>query len=243
MIKKGVIHIGKFEKYMQIFSKFVFPILVSKFQIKKAIKTSDNEYRHKIYQKIWNNWRWRLIGELFFGKSVMQKMGRHKVMFKHNDKSNTGKIYLDRAEEFLKNGAIHQNHYLDYILTGNFIKNRHYYLQNNVFQNLKNKKNVIFSNSDILSFLKSKQNNSINKFNLSDVFESLNIKETEQIFAEILRTATNNARIIFWNNLVERNIPKNINSNFKNIIDLQKKLSSEDKVFFYEKFFIYEILK
>ena len=241
-IKKGIIHIGKFEKYLRIFSKFIIPILISSFTLKKAINSDNKKYQHKNYQKIWNNWRWRLIGELFFGKSVMQKMGRHKIMFKHNDRNNTGKIYLDRAEEFLKNGAIHKNHYLDYILTGNFSENLHYYLQQEKFNNIKKKKNTYFSSTDILSFLKSKPDNSINKYNLSDIFESLNIEETNIIFTEILRTATNNARLIFWNNLVERNIPNKLKSNFVNDIDLQKKLSSLDKVFFYEKFYIYKIV-
>lgn len=241
LIKKGIIHVGKFDKYLQIFSKKVLPFLISPFAIKKAINTDNREYQHKIYQKIWNNWRWRLIGKVFFGKSVMQKMGRHKVMFKYNDKKSTGSIYLDRAEEFLKNGSTHKNHYLDYILSGNFSENLHYYLQKTIFESLKNKQKIKFTNTDILSFLKSMPDNSINKYNLSDVFESMNNDETEAVFKEILRTASNNARIIFWNNLVERDVPTNLKSNFKQDIDLQNKLASLEKVFFYNRFFIYKI--
>ncbi|MBN2893310.1 MAG: DUF3419 family protein [Bacteroidales bacterium] len=243
LINKGIIHIGKFEKYLRIFSKTILPLFVSKSKIKKAISTENQEFRHNTFQKIWNNWRWRLFGEFFFGKSVMQKMGRHKVMFQYNDKQKTGSIYLDRAENFLKNGAIHENHYLDYILTGNFHKNLHYYLKEEKFNDLKIKNNLELSNSDILSFLKSKKDNSINKFNLSDIFESMNIKETNIIFNEILRTSTNNARIIFWNNLVERDIPNNIEENFIRDFELEQKLSPTEKVFFYNKFYIYKVNK
>jgi S-adenosylmethionine:diacylglycerol 3-amino-3-carboxypropyl transferase len=243
LIERGVIHIGKFDKYLQVFSKRILPFLVSSTAVKKAIATDNQESQYNTYQKIWNNWRWRLIGEQFFGKSVMQKMGRHKVMFKYNDKKSTGSIYLDRAEEFLKNGSIHKNHYLDYILTGNFSNNLHYYLKKEVFQIIKNKQEINLLNSDILTYLKTMPDNSFNKFNLSDVFESMNNNETEAVFKEILRTATNNARIIFWNNLVERDIPTNLKPNFEQDIELQNKLSSLEKVFFYNRFFIYKISK
>ena len=112
-----------------------------------------------------------------------------------------------------------------------------------MFNAIKNKKNVHFSNTDILRFLRLKPDNSIDKYNLSDIFESLDIDETNTIFVEILRTATNNARLIFWNNLVERDVPFELKSNFEKYTELQKRLSSLDKIFFYERFFTYKITK
>lgn len=242
LIKKGIIIGGKFDKYLRIFKKTILPLFVSNRKLKKAVNSDDKNFRHKTYQKLWNNWRWRMLGEVFFGKSVMQKMGRHKVMFQYNEKPKTGKIYLDRAEEFIKNGAIHENPYFDFILTGKYSKNLHFYLKSDIYNSLKQKNNIKFYNSDVLSFFKTLPDNSIHKFNLSDVFEAMNETETEMVFNEIIRVSTNNARIIFWNNLVLRDVPDNLKTNFVRDFELEKNLTPTEKVFFYERFYIYEII-
>lgn len=243
IIKKGIIHVGKLDKYLRIFSKYILPFFVSKSKIKKAVNSSNNEFRYKIFQKVWNNWRYRLLGEVFFGQKVMQKTGRHEVMFKYNDEKKTGAVYLDRAKKFLSKGAIHQNPYMDYILSGNYHNNLHFYLQKQNFDKLKRKNNVEFHHSDILSYFKSMPDDCFDKFNLSDVFESMNVEETNVIFEEILRVSKPNARLIFWNNLVIRDVPENLKLNFVQDIELEEKLKPSDKVFFYERFYIYKIEK
>ena len=68
--------------------------------------------------------------------------------------------------------------------------------------------------------MKKIKDNSFNKFNLSDVFEAMSKNDSNIVFQEILRTGKNNSKL-FWNNLIKRDIPPNLQSNF--IRDKEKK--------------------
>ena len=91
--------------------------------------------------------------------------------------------------------------------------------------------------------MKKIKDNSFNKFNLSDVFEAMSKNDSNIVFQEILRTGKNNSRIIFWNNLIKRDIPPNLQSNFIRDKEKEKELSVFEKFKYYEKFYIYKLIK
>ena len=68
-------------------------------------------------------------------------------------------------------------------------------------------------------------------------------KDSHIVFQEILRTGQNNSKIIFWNNLIKRDIPPNLKSNFIRDNEKEKELSVFEKFKYYEKFYIYKLKK
>ena len=68
-------------------------------------------------------------------------------------------------------------------------------------------------------------------------------KDSHIVFKEILRTGQNNSIIIFWNNLIKRDIPPNLQSNFIRDNEKEKELSVFEKFKYYEKFYIYKLKK
>ena len=108
--------------------------------------------------------------------------------------------------------------------------------------NLKGERIVNKINKKILPF-KTNDRSLINKFNLSDVFEAMSKNDSNIVFQEILRTGKNNSRIIFWNNLIKRDIPANLRSNFIRYKEKEKELSVFEKFKYYEKFYIYKLIK
>ena len=91
--------------------------------------------------------------------------------------------------------------------------------------------------------MKNVKNNTFSKYNLSDIFEALNEHETNKLFHEIYRTAQPGAKLIFWNNLVKRDVPKELNEQFIQQSELENELLKKNKVFFYEKLYAYNIKK
>jgi S-adenosylmethionine-diacylglycerol 3-amino-3-carboxypropyl transferase len=243
LIELGIIHSGNFEKYMNCFTKYILPFVQSKKTVDIILHTTDKDEQKKLFQNRWNNLRWRLFVNIFLSKPIMQLKGRSREMFTHNQTQNTGKVYLERTKKAISEGIVNQNPYLEYILKGNYFKTLPYYLKPKVFSKLKEVKNITIINSDLLNFLNTLPDNSISKYNLSDVFESLNESETAYIFEQILRTSAKNARLIFWNNLVLRDVPPQLKSYFTPIGELENKLRPMEKVFFYAKFYIYTINK
>jgi S-adenosylmethionine-diacylglycerol 3-amino-3-carboxypropyl transferase len=68
-------------------------------------------------------------------------------------------------------------------------------------------------------------------------------QESAQAFHEIFRVAKPGARLVFWNNLVHRDVPPEISSKFEQQGDLENELKEKERVFFYNCFRIYKILK
>ena len=81
------------------------------------------------------------------------------------------------------------------------------------------------------------------KFNLSDIFESLSLPDNDTLWDEIVRTAKNGAVIAYWTNLVQRSYPAHLSSKLKVDDEQIDKLRAKDRVFFYDNFHSYTILK
>ena len=242
-IKKGIQHIGKFEKYLNLFRKIVLPLIHSKKRIDQLLSITDKIVQEKFFQNVWNNRRWVLIFKAFFSEKVMKKRGRSEAMFHHNENKSIGEIYYLRSARALSKGRIASNRYMEYIFKGNHIATLPYYLDKTYKDKIKSFDGLEIVNNDLLSFLKKMPDDSISKFNLSDVFEPQSGEETQEVFMEIYRTAKKDARIIFWNNLVKRDVPKDLEKSFQYEKELVERLIPQEKIFFYECFKIYTILK
>lgn len=240
LIERGVVHTGKFEQYLSLFRRFILPLVHTKKCIKMLVDPQTD--RSHFYDSQWNTWRWRLLFRLFFSKSVMAGRGRSQQMFTHADHETVASKLAQRVEHFFKTDRVVDNFYLNYILFKESGKYP-YYLQNLDRLNQNALQSIQIVNQDLFSFLKSMPDNSISKFNLSDIFEPITQQEMDLIVDQIYRTATPNARIIFWNNLVHRDINTNLSLRFKREIELENELSMEDRVFFYERFYIYKVIK
>jgi S-adenosylmethionine-diacylglycerol 3-amino-3-carboxypropyl transferase len=242
-IKKGVVHCGKFERYLRIFRRYVIPLVHSKATIQKFLNPEGSQNQIDFYTTKWNTFRWRLLFRIFFSRFVMSRSGRSKEMFSHSQNLPAAKLFFNRTEQAFKYGQVKQNFFLSYILLGSKSELLPHYLHYEMFEKLKSLSNIQVHSSDILSFLKSMPSSSISKFNLSDVFEPLDIIAVENIFNEIYRVSKPNARIIFWNNLVHRDVPQELVHCFEREVILEEELKKNDRVFFYEKFYIYKVVK
>lgn len=244
LIKKGIIHIGKFENYFRIFRVFVLRLTGNKKYVKYLFKEKSFEEHDNFYQTIWDNFRWKIIMNLFLNKKFMRKAGRSKIMFQHHNENKISNHYLEKTDNVLKSKNIFSNSYMYYVLNGNYLNHYPYYLKKENFEKIKKSNcKIEIVTENIIEYLRNTKNNSLNKFNLSDVFEAMSEKDSNIVFQEILRTGKNNSKIIFWNNLIKRDIPSNLKANFIRDEEKENKLSVFEKFKYYEKFYIYKLIK
>lgn len=242
-IRKGVVHCGKFERYLSAFRTFLLPLVHGSPKIESLLHPKDAQAQFEFYDTRWNTWRWRLLFRIFFSKLFMSGNGRSKEMFSQNKGQSVGERFFQRIEHAFKFGPLKDNFYNHYALLGDKCTQLPNFLNQKVFETLKNSDNISIHHSDLLHFLQEKPSDSIHKYNLSDIFEPLDIATTNRIFAEIVRTAAPRARMIFWNNLVSRDVPDSLKGNFRRECQLEEELKKIDRIFFYEKFYIYTIIK
>lgn len=243
-IKKGIVHMGKFENYLSLFRQTILKIALSKNNIKEYLSLKSIQEQKKFYNLKWNTWRWRFLFRIFFSKHIMSKFGRDKKYFHHNKREDIASHFLNRTKSGITEILIQRNYFLHYILTGkiplNF--NQHPYLDTNNFTKLKKGINKIeFIHSDLSSYLERVSDSSFSKFNLSDIFELLTQEEYEKMLTQIAAKSKRKGKIVYWNNLVERNhhriLAWKTNQNKSNT------LFKKDRVFFYSRFIVEDLIK
>jgi len=237
LIKKGIIHLGKFEKYFHIFRKFILPLILSKKDINYLFIPKSLEEQRDFYNKKFNNFVWKKLFDLFFNKKTMSAIGRSKEYFKYVDGEIEESIFT-RVEYALTKIPTHNNPYLEYITRGNFLKNLPYYLlEDNYSLIKKNIERVLILNKTVIQYL-SDTNLKFDCFNLSDIFEYMSVEETRNHFDLIIKRANKEAFLIYWNMQVDRffDDPKIIF-----LRDLSNNLFKKDRAFFYKRLIVGKI--
>lgn len=119
MVEKGVIHAGKFERYFHLFRNYCMPIVHSRKTIDALLLPKSDDEQQEFFHNRWSNLRWRLLMNVFFSKAVMGRAGRDPQFLKQVDIS-VSEYIRDKAAAHLQSSAATHNHFLHYMLTGNF---------------------------------------------------------------------------------------------------------------------------
>ncbi|HSN86569.1 MAG TPA: DUF3419 family protein, partial [Thermoanaerobaculia bacterium] len=135
-IATGVVHHGKFEGYFELFRGRVLPLVHRRKTVLALLDEKDEAGRKDFYRRRWNNLRWRLLFRVFFSRFVMGRLGRDPEFFRYVEGSVSERI-LSRTEYALTVLPVHQNPYVEFILTGNFRKALPYYLRPEVYAGVK----------------------------------------------------------------------------------------------------------
>jgi len=233
MIKEGVIHSGKFEKYFRLFANRVLPLIHNKKRIDKLLEAKDENRQLQYYQEIWNNRRWSFLFKFFFGRKVMGRMGRDPAFFNQVQTSVGEEIYL-RSAQHLSKVAAQNNPFLQYTLSGHFGDKLPFYLQVNNIEKVR-------ANLDRLQIRKGYvqeigvQTGGFHAMNLSDIFEYMPENVFHHTVEQLSESAAIGCQFGYWNLLVPRIMADTV-ENLTHHSEYSKALSEEDNGFFYEGF-------
>jgi S-adenosylmethionine-diacylglycerol 3-amino-3-carboxypropyl transferase len=245
LINQGVINCGRFERFTIFFARYILPLIHSRKIILKLISINDIEEQRNFYRDKWDSKRWRFLFGLASNRLMLKRFARQQGMFAHSEGQTLANLYLKRLERTLNSVLVKGNFYLHYSLTGMYGNDLPIYLEQKSYPHLQKDSNAVLSieTLDLLSYLKTVPDNTFSKFNLSDIFEALSLKENNLVWEEIIRTAKNNAVVAYWNNLVCRTCPVRLSIHIKNNEKQIEQLRSKDMVFFYDSFHVNTIIK
>lgn len=239
LIKNGVIHEGKFEKYFQIFSKKVLPWIHTQSDVEALLsKKTENEQRD-FHDNQWNTWRWKLLFRIFFSRYLMGKLGRDPAFLNEVQGSVSEFIYR-QAQLQLKSVAAQENHILRYNLSGSFGNLLPHYLQESNYD-------IIKSNIDKLQMHEGFAQHAVVKFgkfdfmNLSDIFEYLDSAQFKSSAEALLNGMNKRGKIAYWNLMVPRKISDILPKRLQ-YLAISKALTAQDKGFFYKEFIVEQVL-
>lgn len=200
--KTGIIHQGKFEKYFQIFSRKVLPLIHSYKTIEQLLTPKSEHEQRQFFLRHWNTWRWRWLFKLFFSRTVMGWLGRDPEFLKQVE-IPVSEFILRQAEIHLSSSRAAQNLFLRYNLTGSFGTLLPHYLQPENFEFIKDRIHRIslfhgFAEDAIAHY------GHFHAMNLSNIFEYMNVQEFEQTAQKLVSGLFPGGRLAYWNLMVKR---------------------------------------
>ncbi len=236
LIKPGIIHQGKFEKYFQFFCKKILPLIHRKKTIAVLFSPKTAAEQEYFYEKCWNTLRWKLLFRIFFSKHVMGKYGRDPAFLKEVNLSVSQFIY-EKAQRQLSSTQAQNNHILHYNLCGNFGAILPHYLRPENYD-------IIRENLEALQLFQAyagdagKKYGSFDRMNLSNIFEYMDIESFRQVAAGLKKMCLPEGRMAYWNLMVPRRVSEILPEKLYYEKDLSQQLSEMDKGFFYNQFII-----
>jgi S-adenosylmethionine-diacylglycerol 3-amino-3-carboxypropyl transferase len=91
-------------------------------------------------------------------------------------------------------------------------------------------------------FLAGSELRSVDRFNLSDVFEYMSEANYHRLLERLAAGGRPGGRLAYWNMLVPRSRPKALADRLRPMPELSQRLHGQDKAFFYSRFVVEEVL-
>ena len=241
-VETGIIYAGKFESYLKLFRTKILPFVHSHRTIQEVFEKKDLVNRRRFFKEKWNTLRWRLLCRVFFSRFVMGRVGRDPEFFRYVEDPVAGRV-LARAEYAFTTLEPNLNPYLEFILTGAFTSQLPRYLRPEHFKPIRDGLDrLTLYHGPVDEAGRAHAQSGFDAFNLSNIFEYIDPPHCHQIYSRLLSTAKPRARLAYWNTFVLRRCPKELSDRIKPLTELAESLFSRDMAFFYNHFWVEEVV-
>ncbi len=240
-IERGVAASGKFESYFRLFRRWVLPLIHSRSRRAGLFVPRSEPERRDFYDEVWNNRRWRVLFRLFFSRLVMGRLGRDPAFFDYVEGGITMPL-LRRVEHGLVDLDPSRNPYLQWIVFGRYLTAMPHVWRPENFAPIRDHIDRLrVEVASVEDALAAAADGSIDRFNLSDIFEYLSLPACEAVFDDIVRSGRRGGRCAYWNVLAPRRRPERLAGRLRTLDELSRTLHARAMTIFYGAFFVDEL--
>jgi S-adenosylmethionine-diacylglycerol 3-amino-3-carboxypropyl transferase len=241
-VAAGVGSAGKFERYFGLFRRYVLPLVHRRATVDALLRGGPPWACRAFYQQKWDSFRWRLLFRIFFSRFVMGRMGRDPSFFAYVE-GDVGTRILARARHAVTELDPAANPYLQWIMKGHHTTALPLALRPEHFDTIRsNLDRLEWRCQSVEDFLAAVGPRSIDRFNLSDIFEYMSEENYHRLLAQLAVGARPGGRLAYWNMLVPRSRPWSMAAQLHPLSELAERLHRQDKAFFYSRFVVEEVL-
>ena len=241
-IERGIGSLGKFERYFELFRSRVLPLVHRRRTVLALLQHRPTVERHRFYDERWDTVRWRLLFRLFFSRTVMGRLGRDPEFFRYVETDVAGSI-LRRTTHALRELDPASNPYVHWILTGTHGDALPLALRPEHFDTIRDHLDRIEPHlMSVEELLSQTADGSVDRLNLSDLFEYVSVEHYHRMLEAILRCCGPGARLAYWNMLAPRRRPDSLAGRLRTLDSTADALHLQDKAFFYSAFRIEEVV-
>lgn len=229
LIRRGILHAGRFERYLATFRRWVLPCIHPRRTVEALLRRREPAAREQFYRTVWDTPRWRLLFRLFFSRGVMARTGRSPAHFRHAPGAVALPL-LARTRRALTELDPSTNPYLGFILNGAYPRHalprclrpeHHAAIRTRLDR-------VTLHSGDITT-----ARGTFRGFNLSDLFEYLSPEAHAHTYAALAAQALPGARLVYWNLLADRACPPSLRPLIRPLTEIAVALHRRDRAWFY----------
>lgn len=237
LIKEGIIHAGSFEKRLKTFSTKLLPLVHSEKKRNQLLASQTIQEQASFYEQQWDTWLWRLLCKACFSRLAVKEAVRDPALLSKVEGSLSQRI-LEQARHAMTKIPAYTNPYIVYALTGNYTPEAlPRYLRPYCFDIIKARlKRITLVHGPI----QTAGTGTFDAFNLSDIFGYMTDAEFQACYLSLVERANHKARLVYWNTLIDREIPPSMYSKVKPLKELSRDLYFQDKGWFYKSFSVDE---
>jgi S-adenosylmethionine-diacylglycerol 3-amino-3-carboxypropyl transferase len=241
-IPEGIGSLGKFERYFRLFRRWVVPLIHGKRHVAELLAGGTRAARETFYQAQWDTWRWRLLFQIFFSRAAMGRLGRDPAFFRYVEGSVADRI-LERTRHAFVELNPADNPYLHWIFTGTHGDALPFVLRPENFESIRtNLDRLVLRHGALEDVLDELGPHSVDRFNLSDIFEYMNEEASERLLSHLALTGRQGGRLAYWNMLAPRSRPQSLADRLRPLETRAQELWMRDRAFFYSAFRLEEVL-
>jgi len=241
LIARGIGTVGKFEHYFHIFRTKVLPLVHSRKVVEALFEPKSAEERAAFYRDRWDTWRWRMMFRVFFSRTVMGRLGRDPSFFTYVEGTVADRISM-RTKYALTVLDPSTNPYLQWILLGRQTTALPLALRPEHFDTIRSRVDrVSWKKIALEDYLENAPAQSIDRYNLSDLFEYLSESNYHALLKSMIRVGRPGGRLAYWNMLVPRSRPNFMADSLVPLKDIATTLFAQDKAFFYSALIVEEL--
>ncbi len=229
-IARGVLHFGKLDRYFSIFCRRIMPLIHSREKARFLLSPKPAVAQQQFYEQRWDTWRWKALFRVFFSQRTMSLLGRDPAKFAHIETSLADQLYHQSAQHL---ASVHAqgNGFLHYLLVGGFGEYLPWYLRDgNYDQIATNLPKLRLFHGSLAEVVAS----SFELFNLSNIFEYMDLPAVEANAKVLMTLATPGAEIFYWNMMVPRSLSEQMPKEFLSLEKLEE--GRGDWGLFYQRF-------
>jgi S-adenosylmethionine-diacylglycerol 3-amino-3-carboxypropyl transferase len=244
-IAAGVVHQGRFERFLRRFRSFL-RLIQGKRRVERLFDAKSSEEQRRYYEERWNTVQWRLLFRLAFNKRMLARRGLSSDYFRFDDGSSSfAESFFKRAERAFCEIPIGTNYFLAQYLLGRYISPDAMpaYLQPGNLPIIRERLDRIeIITADAKRWLAERPAASIDVFSLSNICELMNAEDTAATFEQVAHAARSGARVSFRNLMVPRDVPPALAGRIRLRENDSRTLLQRDRSFVYSRVNAYDVV-
>jgi S-adenosylmethionine-diacylglycerol 3-amino-3-carboxypropyl transferase len=217
-IAAGVLNAGVTERFIRAVVLALRLGVHPRRRLERMLACDSLDAQRSLFERDWNTARWRMFFRLLLNRGVFRR-AYDPAFFAHLERPSFAEHFRQQAEYALTQLSVRENYFLHHMLTGRYptdvpggvppylIKRGHAAIR-------PSRERLMLVDGTMTDHLRALPEESVSGFALSNICEWLAPHDIDALFAEVVRTATPNAKLCFRNFVGWTEVP----SRFRHVV-------------------------